>query len=219
MTVKVKTFRNILLLICAAYTALLFCPPFSFAKLVFKDTDNTMFEYWDLMLYVIFFLAVPAFIYAAKFFKENKYNVMTKRGICVFSLTLAFLIILPYAEYPARTEITSQTITKHNLIGQVTKVYEYENAESVTVGLIADGFFSKHSGVKARLHFTYNVKFEDGYSYDFEGPSDDEKWNRIINEVNATIKENGIKKEIVGEIYLNPDYPFDNYSDSIAPNM
>ncbi len=216
---KVKTFRNILLAICAAYIGLIYWHPVSIEQIFFDNWENTLYEYWDMTLFVTFFLAVPVFISASIFFKENKYNVMTKRGIWVFSLTLAFLILLPYYEYLPRTEITAEAITRHNLIGQVSKVYEFEDAEKVTVGLKAAAHTRRY-GVDAKMYFVYSVKFEDGYSYDFGGPGDDELWNEIVDSVNKTVKEKGIEKEVIGETYLELDSyesisVFENYYDSI----
>jgi len=217
---KVKTFRNILLLVCAVYIGLRFYSPISVEQIFFDNWENTIYEYWDLNTFVIFFLAVPVFIGAGIFFKENKYNVMTKWGIWVLSLTLAFLILLPYAEYLPRTEITAEAITKHNLIGQVSRVYEFEDAKKVTVGLKSSAHGGVRHGASAYLHFVYSVEFEDGYSYDFGGPSDDELWNKIVDSVNKTVKEKGIEKQVIGETYLKLDSidsiaVFDNYYDSI----
>ena len=173
------------------------------------------------MEFVVYFLAVPFFVGTVVFFKHNKYLVMTKNGIAYFILGFVLLIILPYASYPSRTEITSQTITKHNLIGQVTDVYNIEDAESVTVGLKAEGYAGKY-GTRAYLHFEYSVKFEDGYSYDFGNPGDDDLCNRIIDAVDKTIKEKGIEKKVIGDVYIRgnaPLYAFENYYDSIRPYL
>ncbi|MEE1320710.1 MAG: hypothetical protein UHM85_04135 [Acutalibacteraceae bacterium] len=220
---KVKTFRNILLVICAAYIGLIYWNPISFEQIFFDNWENTIYEYWEIRLFVTFFLAVPAFISASIFFKENKYNVMTKRGIAVFSLVFAILILVPYYEYLPRTEITAETITKHNLIGQVTKVYEFEDAKKVTVGLTSSVHGGVRHGASAYLHFVYSVEFEDGYSYDFGGSEDSEKWNKIVDSVNKTVKDKGIEKQVIGETYLELDTfdavsVFNNYFDSIYPD-
>ena len=216
---KVKTFRNIFFTVVSAYIALWYFFPISAGDILFPNTENTIIETGDFLFFVIALLAVPFFIGAIVFFKHNKYLVMTKLGIAYFTLGFALLVLLPYAAYPSRTEITSETITRHNLIGQVTDVYRFEEAEKVTVGL------KVHSGIRrigayAYLDFVYSVKFNDGYSYDFEGPSDDEMWNLIIDEVDKTVKEKNIEKELIGEVYLtddSPNYIFENYFDSIMP--
>ncbi len=213
-----------MLLISVAYAGLLYWNPISVEQIIFDNWENTLYEYWDMRIFVTFFLAVPVFIGASVFFKENRYNVMTKFGIWVLSLSLAFLILVPYYEYLPRTEITAESITKHNLIGQVSKVYEFEDAKKVTVGLTSHAHGGVKHGASAYLHFTYSVEFEDGYSYDFGGPSDDELWNKIVDSVNKTVKENGIEKEVIGETYLDLDFAdgiefFKNYYDSIYPDI
>lgn len=216
---KVKTFRNIFFTVVAAYIALWYFCPISAEDILFPNTENTIIETGDFLFFVIALLAVPFFIGAIVFFKHNKYLVMTKLGIAYFTLGFALLVLLPYAAYPSRTEITSETITRHNLIGQVTDVYRFEDAQSVTVGLEASASIHR-TGAKARLYFEYSVKFADGYSYDFGAPTDDRLWNIIIDEVDATIKENGIEKKLIGEVYLtddSPNYIFENYFDSIMP--
>lgn len=218
---KVKTFRNIFFTVVAAYIALWYFCPISAGDILFPNTENTIIETGDFLFFVIALLAVPFFIGAIVFFKHNKYLVMTKLGIAYFTLGFALLVLLPYAAYPSRTEITSETITRHNLIGQVTDVYRFEDAQSVTVGLEASASIHR-TGAKARLYFEYSVKFADGYTHDFGGPSDDELWNRIIDSVDKTVKENGIEKKLIGEVYLSgdaPNYIFDNYFDDIAPYL
>lgn len=192
---KVKTFRNIFFTVVAAYIALWYFCPISAEDILFPNTENTIIETGDFLFFVIALLAVPFFIGAIVFFKHNKYLVMTKLGIAYFTLGFALLVLLPYAAYPSRTEITSETITRHNLIGQVTEVYRFEDAEKVTAGLKANASVHKW-GATAYLDFVYSVEFEDGYSYDFGNPCDDELWNRIIDGVDATIKENGIEKSL-----------------------
>lgn len=218
---KVKTFRNIFFTVVVAYIALRYFCPVSAADLLFPNAENTIIDTGDFASFVIFLLAVPFFISAVVFFKRNKHLVMTKLGIAYFTLGFALLILLPYAAYPSRTEITAQTITKHNLIGQVTDVYRLEDAEKVTVGLKADASFNKY-GARAYLDFEYSVKFADGYSYDFGGPSDNEIWNKVIDEVDKTVKEKGIEKNVIGDVYIRGDTPlyiFENYHDYIRPYL
>lgn len=137
------------------------------------------------------------------------------------SLIFAFLILLPVAEYPSRTEITSETITTHNFLGQPSKVYKFEDAEKVTVGLETTSHF-KRIGSSSDMWFTYRVEFEDGFSYDFGSPIDDEVWNEIIDSVNKTVKEKGIEKIIIGERYLDIDtyealINYDSYEEFVIP--
>lgn len=218
---KVRTFRNVYFIVIAALIAVCYFCPLSVEDIFFKNTENTLYEYWNFKWFVLSIFAIPFFISAIEFFKHNKYLVMTKLGIAYFTLGFAALALLPLAELPSRTEITAETITRHNLIGQVTDVYRFEDAQSVTVGLEASASIHR-TGAKARLYFEYSVKFADGYSYDFGGPSDDELWNRIIDSVDKTVKENGIEKKLIGEVYLSgdsPNYIFDNYFDDIAPYL
>ena len=216
---KVKTFRNIFFAVVTLYIVLY--PTFNIDKIIFNNTEDTIYEFWGLFDYVVFGLAAPFFIGAIVFFKRNKYLIMTKTGIAYFCLGFAFLIILPFAEYPSRTEITAETITKHNIIGQVTDVYRFEDAEKVTAGLKAETGVSRYSA-NAYLHFEYSVKFADGYSYDFGGPSDNETWNKVIDEVDKTVREKGIEKNVIGDVYIKgnaPLYIYENYHDSIRPYL
>lgn len=220
-SVKVKTFRNLFFVAVAAYIALRYHSPFSVDDIFFKNSENTIYEFWGLWEYVVYCLAIPFFVDAVVFFRHNKYLMMTKRGIAYYCLGLAILIILPFAEYPSRTEITAETITKHNLIGQVTEVYRFEDAEKVTAGLKANASVHKW-GATAYLDFIYSVEFEDGYSYDFGNPCDDELWNRIIDGVDSTVKEKGIEKNVIGDVYIRgnvPLYIYENYHDSIRPYL
>ena len=218
---KVKTFRNILLAILAVVIIYRFFIPFSLEDIIFRNKENTLFEYADIELYVVIF-SVPIFAAAAVSFYRNRYNVMTKKGIWIMSLVFAFLILLPVAEYPSRTEITSETITTHNLLGQPSNVYKIEDAERVTVGLETTSVSSPRAGSRSDMWFVYRVEFEDGFAYDFGAPNDDKLWNEIINSVNETVKEKGIEKIIIGERYLDLDTyealtVYDNYEELIMP--
>lgn len=217
---KVKTFRNILLAILAVVIIYRFFIPFSLEDIIFRNKENTLFEYADIELYVVI-LSVPICVAAAVFFYRNRYNVMTKKGIWIMSLVFAFLILFPAASYPSRTEITSETITTHNLLGQPSKVYRIEDAEEVTVGLKVDSHFTR-TGSSSTMLFTYCIEFEDGFVYDFGGPNDDKVWNQIIDSVNKTVKEKGIEKIIVGERYLYIDtyealINYNSYEDFVMP--
>lgn len=75
---KVKTFRNILLAILAVVLVYRFCIPFSLADIIFRNKENTLFEYTDIEFYAVV-LAVPLFAAAVVFFYRNRYNVMTKK--------------------------------------------------------------------------------------------------------------------------------------------
>ena len=198
---KVKTFRNILLAILAVVIIYRLFIPFSLEDIICRNKENMLFEYSNIenSAVILFVLMLPA---AAVFFHKNRYNVMTKKGIWVMSLFFAFLILLPVAKYPSRTEITSETITTHNFSGQPSKVYRIEDAEKVTVGLRTTLHFSRGTGSYSDMWFTYCIEFEDGFAYDFGGPNDDKVWNDIIDSVNKTVKEKGIEKIIVGESYL-----------------
>lgn len=215
---KVKTFRNILLAILAVVIIYRFFIPFSLEDIIFRNKENTLFEYADVELYAVIF-SVPIFAAAAVSFYRNRYNVMTKKGIWIMSLVFAFLILLPVAEYPSRTEITSETITTHNLLGQPSTVYKIEDAERVTVGLETTLHFSRGKGSYSYMWFVYRVEFEDGFAYDFGAPNDDKVWNEIIDSVNETVKEKGIEKIIIGERYLDLDtyIRYDNYEELIMP--
>ena len=107
---KVKTFRNIFFAVVAAYIALWYFCPISAGDILFPNTENTIIDTGDFAAFVIFLLAVPFFISAVVFFKHNKHLVMTKLGIAYFTLGFAFLVLLPYAAYPSRTEITAQLL-------------------------------------------------------------------------------------------------------------
>ena len=218
---KVKTFRNILLAILAVVIIYRFFIPFSLEDIIFRNKENTLFEYTDIEFYAVI-LSVPIFAAAAVFFYRNRYNEMTKKGIWIMSLIFAFLILLPAAEYPSRTEITSKTITTHNFLGQPSKVYKIEDAEKVTVGLETTSVSSPRTVSHSDMLFTYRVEFADGFVYDFGVPNDDKVWNDIIDSVNQTVKEKGIEKIIIGERYLNLDTyealtDYDNYEEFIMP--
>lgn len=216
---KVKTFRNILLAILAVVIIYRFFIPFSIEDIIFRNKENTLFEYADIELYAVIF-SVPIFAAAAVSFYRNRYNVMTKKGIWIMSLVFAFLILLPVAKYPSRTEITSETITTHNFSGQPSNVYKIEDAERVTVGLETTSVTSPRSSYSSSyMWFVYRVEFEDGFAYDFGAPNDDKVWNEIIDSVNETVKEKGIEKIIIGERYLDLDtyIRYDNYEELIMP--
>ena len=217
---KVKTFRNILLAILAVVIIYRFFIPFSLEDIIFRNKENTLFEYADIELYTVIF-SVPIFAAAAVSFYRNRYNVMTKKGIWIMSLVFAFLILLPVAKYPSRTEITSETITTHNFSGQPSNVYKIEDAERVTVGLETTSVTSPRSSYSSSyMWFVYRVEFEDGFAYDFGAPNDDKVWNEIIDSVNETVKEKGIEKIIIGERYLDPYevlIRYDNYEEFIMP--
>lgn len=216
---KVKAFRNIFFAVVAAYVALWYFSPVTAADILFPNKENTIIDTGDFMAFVVFLLAVPFFVGAIVFFKHNKHLVMTKLGIAYFTLGFLALILLPYAAYPSRTEITAETITKHNLIGQVTKVYEIEDAESVTVGLKADTSFRRYGFPRVYVSFVYYINFADGYRYDIGVLTDEEPWNTIIDKIDQTVKEKGIEKKLIGEHILengidpliNSDYYTDIY--------
>ncbi len=214
---KVKTFRNIFFAVVTAYIVLWYFSPITVTSIFHNISPNTIVDTGDFMVFVIFFLAIPFFVGAIVFFKHNKHLVMTKLGIAYFTLGFLALIILPYAAYPSRTEITAETITKHNLIGQVTQVYEIEDAESVTVGLDAETSYSQHRPPRVYVSFVYSVNFADGYRYDIGVLTDEEPWNTIIEKIDKTVKEKGIEKKLIGEHILkdgvDPLISSDYYTD------
>ena len=210
---------GIIALILAVVIIYRFFIPFSLEDIIFRNKENTLFEYADVELYAVIF-SVPIFAAAAVSFYRNRYNVMTKKGIWIMSLVFAFLILLPVAKYPSRTEITSETITTHNFSGQPSNVYKIEDAERVTVGLETTSVTSPRSSYSSSyMWFVYRVEFEDGFAYDFGAPNDDKVWNEIIDSVNETVKEKGIEKIIIGERYLDLDtyIRYDNYEELIMP--
>ena len=199
---KVKTFRNIFFSVVAAYIVLWYFSPITVPSIFHSISPNTIVDTGGFMAVVVFLLAIPFFVGAIVFFKHNKYLVMTKLGIAYFTLGFLALILLPYAAYPSRTEITAETITKHNLIGQVTDVYEIEDAESVTVGLKADTSFPRSGFPRVYVSFIYYINFADGYKYDIGVLTDEEPWNTIIDKIDQTVKEKGIEKKLIGEHIL-----------------
>ena len=200
---KISTYRKVLIAVQVLMLAVLFNEdkwlPLIFPSdvpVIIRTTDGS---FWCAVLSVPVVLLV-----FERFFLYNGYKKMTKLGNAFFTGVLVFVLGLPLLFVPARTEITGKTVTKHNILGNVSKVYEFSDARKVEAE--ASAYTSRGSAI-TRLDFTYRVTFEDEYTVIFGDIDLDENWD-IIEKIDRTIESNNIKKEVYGKGNLEHIYEY-----------
>ena len=200
---KISTYRKVLIAVQVLMLVALFNEdkwlPLIFPSdvpVIIRTTDGS---FWCAVLSVPVVLLV-----FERFFLYNGYKKMTKLGNAFFTGVLVFVIGLPLVFIPARTEITGKTVTKHNILGNVSKVYEFSDASKVEAE--ASAYTSRGSAI-TRLDFTYRVTFEDEYTVIFDDIDLDENW-AVVKEIDDTVRSNGIEKEVYGEGLLDSIYNY-----------
>ena len=130
---------------------------------------------------------------------------MTKLGSTFFSGILVLAIVLPLMFFPSRTEITSQSVTKHNVSGKIAKVYEFKDATKVESSI----YLTRSRTTGTNLNFSYEVFFDDGYTVIFTDIDLelDKNWG-IVKEIDDIVKSNNIEKELYGEDYLDSMFDY-----------
>lgn len=211
MKMKVKMFRNIWVAIAVLNT--LFYINFSsqLTEFIFNPQITTHYKFIP-FIGALQILPLPFALFCSwPLFKRYLYNPIPKKAFHLFTLHFVALLILPFLFYPSRTEITSDTITKHNLIGQVSEVYRIEDAANVETGLSAQSSATKR-GLRNYLYFTYKINYKDGSVYDLE-EFNNNSLREIVNDIDIYVRENNIPKKIHGQVYYDKLLDFNNYSD------
>lgn len=205
---KVKTFRNILITVYIAYFFCLNIFEKQLLPLIFGESIPTLYEFSSLLVWLKIIPIPFALVSLWNTFKAYSLNKMTKKAYALLILLFTFLMALPLLLYPSRTEITAERITKHNLIGQETAVYEIKDAEKVTAGLVAVG----GSRGRAYINFVYSIEFADGFTYELTHV-DEDKWWSVIDKIDDTVTENGVEKMIIGENYFEDSFEVVGFSE------
>ncbi len=206
---KVKTFRNILILIYIAYI-------FSLGKfeervipLLFNTNETVWIDFHPFQALLKIACVPGLLLFLGESLKVGLYKKMTKKAYLLFGSIFAFLVIVPLLLYPARTEITAGTITKHNLIGQESAVYRIEDAEKVTAKLTVSGSGGMRTVPRVYLNFEYTLEFDDGFIYEMTDV-DDDRWWSVVRAIDNTVVKQDIERQVFGKTYIDRIYEFDN---------
>lgn len=199
---KIRTFRWILLTAGALHLFYILNVEDKLLPFIFNTGQPAVY---DISGFAGFFqLSVFPFILICwVILKPYIYNTMSKKAYQLFVPYLTALLILPLLFYPSRTEITSDTITTHNLLGQVSRVYSIEDAQSVNAKLSVNAFFRKGSGAQLDVDLEYRLTFNDGFEYSLSPISEDDVCWQVLGDINDTVRENGIEKEVSGKAHYD----------------
>ena len=205
---KIKTFRNILIIICILNFIFGLNYEEKLLSLVFNMQEPTAYSFSSIA--VMFRLVAFPFVLICflPLFKSYGYNKMTKKTYSIFIPIFTFILIFPFLFYPSRTETTANSIKEHNFIGKVSNVYLYEDAKKVTVELSATGGSPKHPN--PRIHISCGIEFEDGTVYYFTQADGDIGW-KVMEKINRLTRDNKIEKEVSGEALYNKLSEYNNY--------
>lgn len=150
-------------------------------------------------------LSFPAImIFLQKFFMLNGHKEFTKKGKIFFSALLIAVVVIPFAFIGSRTEISASRVTKHNILGSVSKVYEFTDAHKVKTGLEAGGGYRS---LYARMYFGYEISFDDSSTVFFDQYDVDEHWE-IIKQIDSVVTSNNIEKELYGQSFVDDIYEY-----------
>lgn len=207
---KFKTFKALMLATCAIYTIGTFFLEDHLLPWILTKDIPLWIEYFPLHRLIISALVILAVMYFLKStISINNQSKMTKKAYCLYTGFFALIMTIPLLFFSARTEITTNAITTHNIIGQTSKVYNIEDAKKITVGLKASGTGGAKRMPKTHLTFIYEIEYEDGYSYTLEN-TDKEMWWTVVKGIDNIVTEKGIEKQVIGKTLYDMIYNFDN---------
>lgn len=213
--VKFKTFKTITLATVIIY---LFGYPMIENKiqyLLFQKDEPLWLDFFmfsDIIRIGIIILALLYFMKSTSGIGNQ--SIMTKKAYCLYIVFFALAMAVPFLFYPSRTEITTETVTKHNLIGQVSQVYHIEDAEKITVGFTSGATVSKKRIPRSYLIFSYEIEYSNGDIYTLES-EDDDMWWTVVNLIDSKATETGIKKEVIGKSFYGMMFDFNNTNEFI----
>lgn len=200
---KISTYRKVLIAVQIIMLIVMFNEdrwlPLFFPSDVPAIITVSPLAFWCAVLFVPMVLLI-----LDRFFRFNSHKKTTKLGNVFFTGVIVFAIGLPLIFIPARTQITSKAITKHNIFGNVSRVYEFSEASEVKADLY---MWAGMRSITVKSGFSYAVTFEDGYEEVFTDSDLDENWY-IIEKIDRTIESNSIKKEVYGKGNLEHIYEY-----------
>lgn len=204
---KIRTFRWLLLAVGALHLFYIGEVEEKALSVIFKAGQPAVYELPGLAGF--FQLSVfPLLLVYWIILKPYIYNKMTKKAYLLLVPALSAVLVIPLLLYPSRTEVTSEKITIHNLFGQVSEVYEIEDAKLVKTGLSVHAFARKYSGAELDVDLEYSLVFEDDFEWSLSPISAEDLSWKIIEGIEKTVHEKGIEKEVKGKVHykLVSDY-------------
>lgn len=197
---KVKTFKNILIIICIVNFFFWLDGEEKLLPIIFNMKEPTLYAVNSGFISWFKLLAFPlTLICFFPLFKSYSYNKMNKKTYSLFIPVFAFILIFPFAFYPSRTEITPDRITTHNFWGETSEVYLFEDVKKVNVEIFERSSYTKTGVSNNYIDFSCGVEFEDGFEYYFYQNDGDIGW-KIIESIDRVVKEYDIEKEVTGKV-------------------
>lgn len=197
---KIRTFRWLLLAVGALHLFYISEAEETALSVIFKAAQPAVYELPGLVGF--FQLSVfPLILVYWIILKPYIYNKMTKKAYQLLVPALSAVLIIPLLMYPSRTEVTSDKITTHNLFGQVSEVYEIEDAKLVKTGLSVHAFARRYSGAELDVDLEYTLIFEDDFEWSLSPISAEDLSWKIIEGIEKTVQEKGIEKEVKGKVH------------------
>ena len=192
---KIRTFRLTATVLLIVSNVLVIWYSDALCRFLFGNGQEVLFDYRDSLLIVSPILAAAAIAFMFIKLKKYDYSVLPKKGLAVASSVLAVLMLLPLPLLAGRTEITGNSVIRHNLFGQST-VYNVSDCENVTVYFRMEQFLSARRGLgDPYLELDYTLFFPDGYSIGLSA-CDDDTWWSVVEKINGNIEKAGVGKTV-----------------------
>ncbi|MCM1544517.1 MAG: hypothetical protein NC110_04375 [Ruminococcus sp.] len=180
---KAKTIGNIILgfSIFWAVAFSIFYQPI--AQLIFQPDESSYF--YNSTLFRLFLIACAIMgVMARQALCKNEDYKISKASSIAIALMCIVILLLPFTNFTARTQVTSESITEFSATGRKTSVHEIKDAEYIDVNL----YYYKHT-----YHIDYQIFFKDGYDVLLMNDASPQWWNTIY-EIDLNAKKLGIKK-------------------------
>lgn len=191
---KIRTFRLTATVLLVVSNVICIWYSDELCRILFGKGQDVLFDYGDSFLFVSPILAAAAILFMLIKLKKYDYSVLPKKGLAVASAALAVLLLLPLPLLAGRTEITDDSVVRHNLLGQST-VYNVSDCENVTVYFRMEQPLGRHRLGDPYLALDYELYFPDGYAVDLFA-ADDDTWWSIVEKINGNIEKAGVEKTV-----------------------
>lgn len=191
---KIRTFRLTATVLLVVSNGLLLWYSDELCRFLFGKGQEVLFDYGESFLLVSPILAAAVILFMLIKLKKYDYSVLPKKGLAVASAVLAVLMLLPLPSLAGRTEITGDSVIRHNLLGQST-VYNVSDCENVTVYFRMEQSLGRHGLGDPYLSLDYELYFPDGYAVDLFA-ADDDTWWSVVEKINGNIEKAGVEKTV-----------------------
>ncbi|MGN1194346.1 MAG: hypothetical protein ACI4SB_02580 [Acutalibacteraceae bacterium] len=191
---KIRTFRLTATVLLVVSNVLFIWYSDELCRFLFGTGKEVLFDYGNTVLIVSPILAAAAIMFMFLKLKKYDYSVLPKKGLAIASAVLAVLMLFPLPLFVGRTEITSDSVVRHNFLGQST-VYNVSDCENVTVYFRMEQYLHRSGLGNPYLSLDYELYFPDGYAVTLFA-TDDDTWWSVIDGINTNIEKAGVEKTV-----------------------